>query len=54
VAREIQANGGMTMAKSIILESVEYEMLLEVAKRNRLKPDQYLKKMIQAAYGQLK
>jgi hypothetical protein len=44
----------MTMAKSIILESVEYEMLLEIAKRNRLKPDQYLKKMIQAAYGQLK
>ena len=43
----------MKMAKSILLESVEYEMLLEVAKRNRLKPDQYLKKMIQA-YGQLK
>ena len=42
------------MAKSIILESVEYEMLLEVAKRNRLKPEQYLKKMIQAAYVQLK
>jgi len=42
------------MAKSILLESVEYEMLLEVAKRNRLKPEQFLKKMIQAAYGQLK
>ena len=42
------------MAKSILLESVEYEMLLEVAKRKRLKPEQFLKKMIQAAYGQLK
>ena len=42
------------MAKSILLESVEYEMLLEVAKRNRLGPEQCLKKMIQAAYGQLK
>ena len=44
----------MTMAKPILLESVEYEMLLEVAKRNRLKPEQYLKKIIQSAYGQLK
>jgi hypothetical protein len=44
----------MTMAKSILLESVEYEMLLEVSKRNRLKPEQFLKKVIQAAYGQLK
>jgi len=44
----------MTMAKPILLESVEYEMLLEVAKRNRLKPVQFLKKIIQAAYGQLK
>jgi len=44
----------MTMTKSILLDSVEYEMLLEIAKRNRLKPDQYLKKMIKAAYGQLK
>ena len=29
-------------------------MLLEVAKRNRLKPEQFLKKIIQSAYGQLK
>jgi hypothetical protein len=42
------------MAKPILLESVEYEMLLEVAKRNRLKPEQYLKKMIQAAYDKLR
>ena len=42
------------MAKSIYLDSVEYEMLLEIAKRNRLKPEQFLKKAIQAAYGQLK
>lgn len=42
------------MAKSLLLESVEYEMLREVAKRNRLKPEQFLKKLIQAAYGQLK
>jgi len=44
----------MTMAKPIYLDSVEYEMLLEVAKRKRLKPEQFLKKAIQAAYGQLK
>lgn len=42
------------MAKPILLESVEHEMLLEVTKRNRLKPDQFLKKIIQAAHGQLK
>ena len=42
------------MAKPINLDSVEYEMLLEVAKRNRLKPEQFLKKIIQSAYGQLK
>jgi hypothetical protein len=42
------------MAKSIYLDSVEYEMLIEIAKRNRLKPEQFHKKMIQAAYGQLK
>ena len=42
------------MARPIIFDSVEYEMLLEIAKRNRLKPEQYLKKIIKEAYGQLK
>jgi hypothetical protein len=42
------------MAKPILLDSVEYEMLLKIAKRNCLKPEQFLKKIIQAAYGQLK
>jgi hypothetical protein len=42
------------MAKSIVLDSVEYQMLLEVAKRNRLKPEQFLKKIIKEAYGQLR
>jgi len=36
------------------LVSVKYEMLLKVAKRNRLRPEQFLKKVIQAGYGQLK
>jgi hypothetical protein len=29
-------------------------MLLEVAKKNRLKPEQYLKKLLQEAYEKLR
>lgn len=42
------------MAKPILFDSVEYAMLLEVSKKNRLKPDQYLKKVVREAYEKLK
>jgi hypothetical protein len=42
------------MAKSIPFSTVEFAMLQEIAKRNRIKPDQYLKKLIQEAYAKLK
>jgi hypothetical protein len=42
------------MTKSILFDSVEYAMLLEVAKKNRLKPEQYLKKLLQEAYEKLR
>ena len=35
------------MSKSIQLNSVEEAMLNELAKRNRQKPEQYLKQLIQ-------
>lgn len=40
--------------KSIIVGAVEYAMLLEIAKRNRQKPDQCLKSLIQNAYSNRK
>jgi hypothetical protein len=42
------------MTKPILFDSVEYAMLLEVAKKNRLKPEQYLKKLLQEAYEKLR
>ena len=42
------------MAKPILFDAVEYAMLLEVAKKNRLKPEQYLKKLVRDAYEKLK
>jgi hypothetical protein len=42
------------MAKAILFDDVEYAMLLEVAKKNRLKPEQYLKKLVREAYEKLK
>jgi hypothetical protein len=44
----------MSMVKPIVFNDVELAMLQELAKRQRLKPDQYLKKMVQEAYAKLK
>ena len=38
------------MYKQIRLKSVHYEMLLEVAKKNRLKAEDILAKLIESAY----
>ena len=38
------------MSKPILLNSVEYTMLELIAKKKRMKPDQYLKKLIQDEY----
>ena len=40
----------MTMAKPILFNAVEFAMLQELAKRQRLKPDQYLKKIVAETY----
>jgi len=42
------------MAKSIPLDTVAYQMLLEISKKQRMKPDQYIKKLIQEQYEKLK
>jgi hypothetical protein len=42
------------MKKSIFLDTVEYQMLLEVSKQQRMKADQYIKKLIQDQYEKLK
>jgi len=42
------------MTKPILLNPVEFAMLQELAKRQRLKPDQYLKKIVEQEYGKLK
>jgi len=42
------------MAKPILFNAVEFAMLQELAKRQRLKPEQYLKKILQEAYAKLK
>jgi hypothetical protein len=42
------------MAKPILFNTVEFAMLQELAKRQRLKPDQYLKKILREAYAKLK
>ena len=44
----------MKRTKQILLDLVEYEMLLEIATRERLRPEQFLKRFIQKAYQQLK
>lgn len=38
------------MAKAILLNPVDYQMLLEVAKRNRQKPNEALGTLIKKAY----
>ncbi len=42
------------MAKTILFNAVEYAMLQELAKRDRLKPDHCLKRILQEAYAKLK
>ena len=42
------------MSKAVIFNSVEFAMLQELAKKNRQKPDQYLKTLIKERYDQLK
>jgi hypothetical protein len=39
------------MAKPVLLSAVEYQMLLEVAKRNRKKASEVLGSLIEKAYG---
>jgi hypothetical protein len=42
------------MKKTVLLDTVEYTMLQDLAKKSRLKPDQYLKNLIQETYGKQK
>jgi hypothetical protein len=42
------------MKKSITVDTVEYQMLLEVSKKQRMKPDEYIKKLIQDQYEKVK
>jgi hypothetical protein len=42
------------MKKSVLLNPVEYQMLLEVAKRNRQKPEAFLASIMEKAYAQTK
>lgn len=42
------------MSKPINLDSVEFAILQELAKKNRMKSDQYLKTLIKKEYEHLK
>jgi hypothetical protein len=42
------------MAKPILFGDVEYAMLLQIARKNRLKPEQYLRKLVRDTYAKLK
>jgi hypothetical protein len=42
------------MAKPILLDSVEFAMIETLAKKNYLKPEQYLKKLVKEQYDKLK
>jgi len=42
------------MAKTILLSEVEYAMLSEAAKKQRQKPEQYLKNLIRESYDKRK
>jgi hypothetical protein len=42
------------MAKPILFDAVEYAMVLEASKKQHLKPEQYLKKLVREAYEKLK
>ena len=38
------------MKKSITVDTIEYQMLLELSKKQRIKVDQYINKLIQDQY----
>ena len=42
------------MAKPIQFNAVDFAMLQVLAKRNRTKPEEYIKKLVQEAYAKLK
>jgi len=42
------------MKKSINVDTVEYQMLLEISKKQRMNADQYIKKLIQDQYEKIK
>ncbi len=42
------------MKKPVYLETVEYTMLQDIAKKSHLKPEQYLKNLIHETYGKQK
>ena len=42
------------MKKPVYLETVEYAMLQDLAKKSHLKPEQALKNLIQESYGNQK
>jgi hypothetical protein len=42
------------MAKPILFDSVEFAMIESLAKKNHLKPEQYLKKLVKEHYDKLK
>ncbi len=42
------------MKKSLFFDEVEYAMVEALAKKSRLKPDQYLKNLIHQEYERLK
>ena len=42
------------MKKSITVDTVEYQMILELSKKQRIKVDQYINKLIQDQYEKVK
>lgn len=42
------------MSKAILLDTVEMAMLQKLAKKSRVKPDEYLKNLIKSHYDAIK
>ena len=42
------------MKKSISIDTVEYQMLLQLSKKQRIKVDEYINKLIQDQYEKVK
>ena len=40
--------------KMVKLSSVHYEMLVELSKKNKMKPDEYIEMLLQEKYNQKK